>query len=152
MKLMMTRLLVLAVALAHVCCTAGVENTTTRGEKTLTRGLLRSDMDVSVLYVDKKLAPECKSRQVVDTELVKRFANGTWLERWTVNRCGELIELDCKFFPVLDSAICDVMDGVVRVDVSVKGRSYYRLTICPRKPTKKEIQALRSAGLPWVTE
>ena len=90
MKLMMTRLLVLAVALAQVSCATG-------GGKTLTRGELRSLVEESVLWLDGDLAPECKSREIVDSEILQFSPDGTWSERWTVNRCGKPIKYKLKF-------------------------------------------------------
>jgi hypothetical protein len=92
MKLVMAQLLTLAVALAQVSCAAG-------GGKTLTRGQFRSDTELCVLYLDESVAPECKNRKIVDTELLERFTDGTWSERWTVNRCGKLIKCKLNFFP-----------------------------------------------------
>lgn len=74
----------------------------TTGQKTLTRGQFRSDLEKGVVQFDGKFEPDCESRTVVDTEFLEKYTNGTWSERWTVNRCGKLISYKLDFLPQPD--------------------------------------------------
>ena len=38
---------------------------------------------------DEVNAPDCKDRKVVNTEVIDRTGTNVWIERWTVDHCGE---------------------------------------------------------------
>ena len=77
---------------------SGVEGTPKIPGETLGEPLLQRDTNRTILEIEKTLAPDCAAPKVVDTKVLEKPANvdvrdsrpvqGTWSERWIVDRCG----------------------------------------------------------------
>lgn len=75
--------------------------------ETLGNPELQRDTWRSLELMDRAAAPECQTRQVIDTELVTptvgaRYVNGVlmegrWVERWIVDRCGASVPYKVEF-------------------------------------------------------
>lgn len=77
--------------------TAGCATTT--GE-TAASPILKRDTTQMVILVDSITDQECSSRKIVNTEIIQMYSSGkSGIERWTVDRCGKLINYRITFTP-----------------------------------------------------
>ena len=55
----------------------------------------------NIMTWEAALKPGCETRKIVNTEVVDPppRGGGAWKERWTLDRCGVLVEYEVKFTP-----------------------------------------------------
>ncbi len=66
--------------------------------------VLQADAAQMVLMLESASAKTCKQSKIVNTELVDYSAThspgkDSWTERWTVDRCGEIVYYSIGFIP-----------------------------------------------------
>jgi hypothetical protein len=69
--------------------------------RTLTQPQLQFEVARKLLATGRRLAPRCKSFDVVQTELISKPRNRTeaWTERWSLYMCGEIHQQRVRFTP-----------------------------------------------------
>ena len=68
---------------------------------TLTQPQLQFEVASKLLATGRRLAPRCKTFDVVQTELISKPRNRTaaWTERWSLYMCGEIHRQRVRFMP-----------------------------------------------------
>lgn len=62
--------------------------------------ILKRDTTQTVMLLDSISDKECSSRKLVKTEIIEMYSSGKpGVERWTVDRCGKLINYRITFTP-----------------------------------------------------
>jgi len=84
----MARAAVFIAALAATCLFAGNARADEIPGGTLVPPKTGDEIWRALKTKDTQLAPDCKTRKVVNTKLIKTLKNDNWAEQWTLDRCG----------------------------------------------------------------
>ncbi len=80
----------------------GGATTTKLPGQSLADYILQRDAGRVVMILDGAIDDTCKQREIVNTEIIEYPENPSkdpWTERWTVDRCGELVYYKVVFTP-----------------------------------------------------
>lgn len=82
-----------------LCVISGLSACATVPGETRASPMLKADVSSMIMMIEQASDKGCKQHAIVDTKLISRKEDGTGAERWTVDRCGKLVNYLVTFSP-----------------------------------------------------